>query len=422
MAGTLKVDDVILSSPQGIAITIVFLMSLGLHFYSFYKMSFDEVSIFKYAIVINGLSLFMLPCISNDLFSLLGYGDMFDYSSKVFSNPISEQSEFYTLVSKLYTEIPNVYGLGSLILVKGVIIKSQLLASIFSFKLLCFCLVSVSIILLKNLNNIEKKNIAYVLLNPLWTIQALGQSHTEVIALALFLIVLYFISKQRIVLSAVFFGLAVLTKISLIICFPIAILYYYDKMKLSKIEWIRFFLIYFIIGAILIAFLWIYFGNLDALTLPLNTLSSLWLTGSFAAYIVDIFHSYFGNQYSTSILLLIFKCIFFIYTGLLFYRYKENFKSNSSSMIYYGLLAFLMLYSHRLLTWYLLLVLPLFFWLEDKSIRRDLLVLTFGLTLQDAAHFNHFKYLHLGILILGIGLTIVYQIKLLVAPFRKFTF
>jgi hypothetical protein len=411
ISNELKVDGVVMDSTLGLAITVLFFGCIGLQFFSFYKLEFEELSIHKYAQIINLISLFMLPCLSNDIFSLLGYGDAFDYTSSVFSTPVLSHSIFYNYVSNLYTTTPNVYGLGSLSIAKVSIVNSSVLASIFSLKFFSFVLVSISLYLLNKIGRIDKKNLGFVVLNPLWTIQALGQTHTEVIAVSLLFLSLYYIHKNGYLISACCFGLAVLTKVSFVVCFPILIYYFYQSHSSNLRSISLFFLNYMLIGSGFLGCIYFYFGNIDVLSQPLHTLNTLWPTGSFCAYIHDL--------WQIKSLIFIFKVLFFIYLLGLYLKYKSVIKSKISVIIYFCLIAFLLLFTHRFLTWYLLLVLPIFFWIESKNIKRDFLILCCALTLQDAAHFNQFKILHLSILVLSIIVTIIYQLKILSFPFLK---
>lgn len=99
VSNSLKVDGIILEGLGGNIISILFFSSVILHFYSFHKIQSEDISFIKYAYIINAMGLLMLPCISNDIYSLLAYGESFDYSSQVFIKNITSANFFMILLA-----------------------------------------------------------------------------------------------------------------------------------------------------------------------------------------------------------------------------------------------------------------------------------------------------------------------------------
>lgn len=421
ISNSLKVDGIILEGIIGNLITILFFSSVLLHFYSFSKMQCEEINFIKYAYIINAMGLLMLPCISNDIYSLLAYGESFDFTSKVFAQNISSENFFYDFISPLYKTTPNMYGIGTLVLAKYSVVPSSILLSVFNFKLICFFLVCLVIFLVNRINNISNQSKAFILLNPLWTIEAIGQSHSEVISVSLFFVCIYFIYKSKLYLSGFFFGLACLSKVSMMLCFPILLYYFILLRGFSWKTLINILSKYFIVCIFMFSICYYQFGDIQFLAKPFLTIDTMWPTGSFVAYIYETLKVLKVNSINqtTEILKLGFKILAIGYILVLVYKLKTRIIENGPFLVFGVITAILLLYSHRFMSWYLILLLPIYFWINNEKYRFLFLYLSLACVIQDCAYYNYISPFSTYILGLSIAIFIIFQIRVLILPFNQ---
>lgn len=418
LSGKLQVDEVVMESPFGIVISILFtVFTLG-HFLAFYHLELNSQFQFRKAIIINIVAIFMLPCISNDIFSWMAYADSFQYNDDIYRNSISKDSSFYSYISELYKTIPNVYGVICLMLAKLSIVSTNILLNILCLKFFIAIIVSMVLYLYNRIKTIESNNLNFIFLNPLWTIQALGQTHTEIVGLFFIFLAFYFLFLGRYFNAIFLFSIAVLVKISFIFLFPVLIWYLWYR-NIEKKETMLFLMYTIVIAGLTLTTIYLLFGSFDLILLPLATIDKLWPTGNFSDYLVSIYNLIFASNLELiPTVKLLVKISFLFYLSILLWKHKSNKnKIKWIEVFYFIFLAFLFLYSHRFLTWYLLLLLPIFIWISDSSVRNGFFFLSFFFTIQDIAHFNHSSYYYYSILVIGIAGAIVSQVTSLSQPF-----
>jgi hypothetical protein len=418
ISGNLQVDDVTMGSLMGIAISILFVIFTFIHFMSFYYMDLSGSFKFKKALYLNAAGMFMLPCISNDIFSWLAYTDSFQFNSEIYRTSVSNKSMFYPYISELYETIPNVYGIICLIVAKMSIVSKSVLLNILSLKFFIAFIVSVLLFILNKQKSEEGSSWNYIFLNPLWTIHALGESHTEVLGLFFIFLAFYSLFYNRNVIAVALFSIAVLVKISFVLLFPVFVWCQWHR-SIDKIQMIRFFLHALILGSAILILIFLLFKDFDILLLPLTTIDRLWPTGNFSDYFVSVYKLIFeDSERLIPSVKIVMKFLFLFYIGILLYiNRNSSIKLRWLEALYFIFLAFLFLYSHRFLTWYLLILLPMFMWLKNNRLRNEFFFLSLFFTFQDVAHFNHLNYYHYVILIAGIVGSILFQVKSLSLPF-----
>ena len=94
---------------------------------------------------------------------------------------------------------------------------------------------SILIILLKILPNNENKVLFYYFLNPIIIYGTYVHSQLDIIPTTLLFASIYFLTVQKIRLSSFFFGMAVATKIHVIIAIPLIAFYLYKKFSLLEV-------------------------------------------------------------------------------------------------------------------------------------------------------------------------------------------
>ena len=144
-------------------------------------------------------------------------------------------------------------------------------------------------------------------------------------------------------------------------------------------------------------------------------------TGSFVAYIYETFKvlkAYSINQ-STEIFKLGFKILAISYILVLVYKLKARIMANGIYLVFGVITAMLLLYSHRFMTWYLILLLPVYFWINNGKSRLLFFCLSSACVIQDCAYYNYISPFSTYILGLSIAIIIIFQIRILILPFDK---
>ena len=407
---------------------IFFVVAIYIHFKSFYNIVKEPnpSSPIKMMFLINILGFFMLPCISNDIFSVLNYGNHFDGSPKIYTQSTLNPSLFTSYVSGLYHSIPCVYGIGAM-LVSKLSIQHTVIGSIFTFKGVALLCSIISGFFICRTPDLSPRQQWIWCLNPIWTIHALGHAHIEVLSISLFFISILLTLKEKYILSVLFFLLSFSTKFSLIFCLPILWMIPYLKGKQSLKLLSIHIAIYLVATGVLIGSEYIYWGQSYSILIPIKTVSSLWPTGSFAEIIFAIkkiitssFHPEYGLEQTLSDRLfleklgVLLKGIFILFNLALIYRCRKQLIANLPLILFSGVASLLFIYSHRFMSWYLLLFIPFFVLpFEWKKIIFIVMILGFFATIQDAAHFNHIQPLSTIILAIAIPATIITQLWLL---------
>ena len=137
----------------------------------------------------------------------------------------------------LYLLIPFA-SLGEFLGLGGFLIKIPVLIADFS----------ILIILLKLLPNNENKVLLYYFLNPIIIYGTYVHSQLDIIPTTLLFASIYFLTVQKIRLSSFFFGMAVATKIHVIIAIPLIAFYLYKKFSLLEVTK------YFLLSIIVVLF------------------------------------------------------------------------------------------------------------------------------------------------------------------------
>lgn len=423
---SIQVDDVVIEGFVGYLLMCLFIGGTIVHFWSYSRVFDANINPLYYIIGLNIIGLFMLPCISNDIYSVLYYGDSFHYDASIYTMTPNTHSIFYESISDLYKNTPSVYGYGTMILAK-ISILNDILPSVFLFKLYC-CLFAIGSGLgLCYYTDIDRRTLWILTLNPIWTIHAIGQSHTEVIAFSIVNICLIFLWNKKQLLAALAFYLAFAVKFSVILLLPILYIVLYES---SHYHWrksvVR--IVPIVIGlaiGLLIEMGWT--GGLYSLSVPMKTIATLWPSGTFADVIFAIWnmiHHQMTSNFNaiTSMeskeflasLYQILKVVFILFNATIIYRYRTNWNRNLDKIVFGFLVSVLFLYAHRYMTWYLLLLIPIFYTkINVKKYLTPILLLGLVSTLQDTAHYNHLEPIHTIVLAFSIPATIVVQIYLI---------
>ena len=134
------------------------------------------------------------------------------------------------------------HGLMFFLLVPFAFLGELLGSSGFLIKLpLIIADLSILIVLLKLLRNYEKRVLFYYFLNPIIIYGTYIHSQLDIIPTAFLFASIYFLTVQKIRTSSVFFGLAIVTKIHVVVALPLIAYYIYQKF--STLEVFKYFVL-----------------------------------------------------------------------------------------------------------------------------------------------------------------------------------
>ncbi len=246
VAGTIKVDGHGLSGVPVYIVFFSFVIALTIYSVSLYKLwkenilSSSEIKLLSY--VLAGLFSLMLPMLSNDIFSLLTYGDAANRGVDVYIDTHSNGiSPYFDFVSDLWRKAPCVYGpvCLSMARIAAMIGGGHLLLAIAAYKLLAL---SWAILFIEVMSRIGKllntpdRSLLFIILNPLVLMQGLAQLHCDGIAITLSGCMVYFFLSKKWYWAFVFAGLSIASKISFVLMLPFLVV----GLFIEKETWLTF--------------------------------------------------------------------------------------------------------------------------------------------------------------------------------------
>jgi hypothetical protein len=247
VAGTIKVDGHGLAGLPVYVVFFTFIASLGVYSVSLYKLWKDntltspEVRLVSYILAV--LFSLMLPMLSNDIFSLLTYGDSANRGIDVYIDTHSFMvSPYFEFVSNLWKTAPCVYGpipLSTSRIATG-IGAGHLLLSLAVYKALALFWAVIFIEVMTRVGTLlgtPSRSLLFILLNPLFLIQGLAQLHCDAIAITLTGCMLYFFLDKKWYWAFLFAGLSIATKISFVLMLPFLVV----GLFIQKDSWGSFF-------------------------------------------------------------------------------------------------------------------------------------------------------------------------------------
>lgn len=241
--GSIKVDENYLSGASLIIAILLFVVSLTLFTLNYfrivmrtpgYDLSAHQTKILARIIII--VSFFMLPMLSNDVFSLIAYGDTALRGNNPFTDPLALQhSQFFAFVGSAWATAPFAYGPLSLYLsMLAVFVGSNILGALIVYKLIIalFCLLFVEAISRIPDTTTGRYNLlALVTCAPVLWLQCAGQSHNDAAAAAFLAIGSLLLLRRRPVAGVLFAALAGAFKYTAFLALPafIAVIWASDR-------------------------------------------------------------------------------------------------------------------------------------------------------------------------------------------------
>lgn len=410
IAGTIRVDGHGLSGWPVYVVFFGFLLALGVYAYNYYKLwnagDIEIGSVRLLAFVLAALFSLMLPMLSNDIYSLLSYGDAANRGVDVYTDVKSlVLSPYFDYVSPLWRTAPCVYGPVSLgtSRLACLIGNGNILLSIVAYKVLAFIWSLVLIEMAFRIAGVLKTSVRpflFIVLNPVFLLQGVAQLHCDMLAVTLCLCMLYFFFRGNWLLAFLFAGLTIVAKMNFVLVLGFLVV----ALFLNKDSWLSF--IYKTVGGICITALVIaalyfpYYSSADTFKVPFNFLFSQNPAKSIAEVIGDIVYfapaviSGHTDEMNATMAkssgvsdpqLVVWIAVkracqlfAFILSAIIFVRYWFGKRESKQWMNIYlrFLIIFLLFYSHVFYAWYLMLLLPFVWYETDKRFMQWMFVLT----------------------------------------------
>jgi hypothetical protein len=408
-AGTIRVDGHGLS---GIPVFIVFFTFLGaLAFYSIamYRLwqsamlTAGDIRLIAY--LLTAIFSLMLPMLSNDIFSLLMYGDAANRGVDVYTDIQSYSvSPYFDYVSPLWRTAPCVYGpvslgsarLASLLAQGHIVLAIAVYKAIVMLWAILFVEMTyrVSILLRTSV-----RPLLFILFNPIFLIQGVAQLHCDLLAVALCAGVLFFFFSGRWYLAFIFAGIMVAAKMNfvLVLGFLIGALFFSGE-KWTAILYKSAIGLCFTLFTLFILY-YPYYTSAATLTVPLKFLFGQNPGKSLAEVLGDIIYfapsvisghhdelnATMGKSSGVSDPQLVvwlgvkkacqlFAVILSLIVVVRFWMAGQRSRQWMSVFLRF-ILIFLMFYSHVFYAWYLMLLLPFVWFDRDERFMQWLFIL-----------------------------------------------
>jgi hypothetical protein len=410
VAGTIRVD---LYGLSGIPVYVVFLGFLaGLTGYSVYyyrlwvanDLDIDSVRIV--AVVLSAVFSLMMPMLSNDLYSLLTYGDAANRGIDVYTDIHSlNVSPYFDYVSILWKTAPCVYGPVSLgtARIASMIGDGNFILTIAAYKVIAFIWSLVLIQMAYRITvflKLSTRVFLFIVLNPIFLLQGVGQLHCDMLAVTLCLCMLYFFMRGNWYLAFLFAGFTIAAKMNFVLVMAFLIV----GLFLKKESWMLF--LYragagiFVTLTVLFVLYYPYYTSPDTFRVPLNFLFGQNPAKSIPEVLGDVVYfaplvimghrdelhttltsssGLFDGQLAAWLhVKMICQLFAILMCAIIFIRFWLGSRDSKKWMNIFlrFLLLFLLFYSHVFYAWYLMMLLPFVWFEEDKKFMQWMFVLT----------------------------------------------
>ncbi|MEO7769004.1 MAG: hypothetical protein ABIS01_16355, partial [Ferruginibacter sp.] len=313
----------------------------------FYIIKEEQLFSFEFciglAVVLRLFAVFSLPALSDDYFRFIWDGKMFlqhvnpfsftptEYLSThtdsqlqlIYNNLIPESQESYTI----YPAVPQYIFAIAAKLFPANPYGAAVVMKLFIFLAECFTLYG--LLLLSKLKKIPPGNLLWYALNPMVIVELTGNVHFEALMICFLIFTFYFLEKNKILFAALFWALAICSKILPAMLAPLFLMY---------LGFWRFFKT----GLLTVAFT-------AALFIPLidnQLLSHLGdsvgkyydlfeFNGSFYYLFVRISELFSDNDYSAQIASVLGTVSFLIILGMSFVKFKKEFLLEAALWIFF---------------------------------------------------------------------------------------
>ena len=394
------VDEHTVSGIQALSVYFLFCAGLTAYSISYYRLWHSGSvsrrytrSLFYIQVALFSL---MLPFLSNDVFSLLTYGDLANKGVDVFSpKHHGSFSAFVSYCSPLAVNGTNVYGPLCLFFLQIATLFSaeNIYVALVAYKLIALLwaviFIEVAYLTATKVTG-SSRNFVFIALNPVFLLQGIGQLHTDLMAVAMAACLFYSILKNKTYWAFVFAALSIAVKMNYVLLLPfIAVAAYIIYKKDYARFWINLLSGIFITILLLCVLYFPFYTSINTVLVPFKTVYGQIPTKSIPEvfgdgiyYIVKVFRGGFnlggivesdGVLISEKIkiwnsLVVVCRALALATSAFLLFRFFKGPRNKGAWTNTYLrlLLLFLLFYSHVIYPWYLVMVMP-FFWFETDA-------------------------------------------------------
>jgi hypothetical protein len=333
----------------------------------------------------------MLPFVSNDVFSVLGYGDASLQGLDVYRDAsASVRSRFADFISPAYLNVPCKYGPVNLLLAKcAVWLGVDLWGSLLVYKALTAL---AGIVFVESILRLRPfwgdwDGRAFALFSPLWWFQGIGQQHNDVFGVAFLALCLLALQQRRYTLAWATVALAFLCKATFVVLLPVPFAF---ALVHGRHRWgaaIRASLPGLAVVAALFLFSTDLLPSLRAALAPLRPSSSF---SDLLGYVVEGLGTGIAKEQVWSAAVPVFQLLGLLallgLAGRTLWKLNETDEPRFVELFVQLFVVFVCLYSNRFLPWYLLTLLPLFALGARKTWREWMMWTSLAANLQDGMH------------------------------------
>ncbi len=403
----IRVDHNPFPAKWGYPIFITFVIAVFIFSLNYWKLiwktELDKPNYRAAAYLVLILSSLIIPFLSNDAIIYLGHGYLSNHGVDVFSNKNILQHSLWAPNIDDWKDGPFVYGPVNLIPAKlaNYIGGKNIWLTFMSYKLLML-LVGVGIIELLNKIVKQPKDLLIAVLAPVFWLHNVGHLHNDIIAVLFVLSSVYFVLNKQIIPSAIFIGIALACKVSIVLYVPfIFMLYFYTSDFRIGGKLLNGLIGVLAMVSAIVGCYAIYWTGPSSLEVPFKYLSNQQPTKSFSEILGEILNVVFSGvnkaniesevaletvplndpkQYWWGISKTIFNVIgilMFFITGLIF-AIKTKMKFSKEQIIELFIkfnFIFFFIYLHIFQAWYLILIMPLVVISANERIKKYFMVL-----------------------------------------------
>ena len=450
VAGTIMVDGHAMHSTAEVVVFVLFILSLGGFSISYYRLwarnEIELKDVKLLAFVLIAVFTLMLPLLSNDIFSYMVFGDAANKGADVYTNPqCTHYSTYYPYITGAWTSSTCAYG--TVVLFMAMLAtwvgagKIAVALVVYKIMILVFAFVFVEIAArLTLLMQAPVSSFVFVVLNPVFLLQGVGQLHADLIAITFVACAVYFLLSNKWYWAFALVALSVATKMNYVLVVPFFIV----AMVLQKQPSIRDFGniavgMVIMLATLIIAYLPFY-SSIATFTTPFtfhffqNPSKCIGeILGDVIYFAPQLLHGHKEQLQSTvnstsgpdaqlqTTWVVVRICQVFAVLGS-FYLLVRFFIGERTLKMWFRvyvrtLLLFLLFYLHIFNPWYLMMFLP-FLWVDDEpGFMRWLIVLTCFISVQDiVCSVSRDSMVYVAVL----GLTFISVMLYLYKPWRMF--
>lgn len=414
-AGTLIVDGFNLNGLSETLGFICYFVPFLTYCFTYYLVwnnngiNFKQVKRLAYMLAV--IFSFMLPMLSNDVFSLITYGDAANKGLDVYTNTHALfSSVYFPYVSKFWQTAPCVYGPVVLIgaRVAAWFGNGNMMLALVAYKVIALLWAILFIEIAAQMTQMfatSPRKLFFILLSPFFMLQGLAQLHCDGIAATLALCGVYFVFTQRWYVAFAFGALCVAVKINYVLILPFLLMALYLKTD----GWMTFIrrasiALFIYVAAFVLVYSGVYTSP-DTFTVmfrfvfdraPAKSLAEL--IGGAIYYVPHVIHgdhqaiqdgligkisaeqvTIWNTVKTVSQLLAVATSAYILFKFITGKRELQQW-----FRVYVRLLLlFMLVYTHIFFAWYLIMFIPFMWMVEDPEFMQWLFVLSFLVNMQD---------------------------------------